>query len=133
MNTEILIAMIAQKIADLRGIHRLISKPDFHILYLESTDKKRLDRLIEQGSFEALRTWYKSKLSENLGDKNIRELREIASALVIPEYTRLKKSLLLAEIMKRKEHERESVASNNIGPQCDATADSGCGSGPEDI
>lgn len=123
MNVEILTAMISRRIADLRGTLRLITKPDFNALYIASDNKKWLNSLIERGDIEPLKIWYHSKLSDNLGDKSIRELREIARTMVIPDYAKLNKSLLLAEIVKRQTHARESVASNNSNPRCDATTD----------
>lgn len=106
----------------------MITKPDFNALYIASDNKKWLNSLIERGDIEPLKIWYHSKLSDSIGDKSIRELREIARVLVIPEYTRLNKSLLLAEIVKRQTHARESVASNNSNPRCDATTDNRVGS-----
>lgn len=128
MNVEILTELISQRIADLRSTLRLITKPDFNALYIASDNKKWLNSLIERGDIEPLKIWYHSKLSDSIGDKSIRELREIARVLVIPEYTRLNKSLLLAEIVKRQTHARESVASNNSNPRCDATTDNRVGS-----
>lgn len=89
-----------------RNICTLLSRPDFRRLYEAAMleDRMRVEQLVEAGAHETLRAWYRSKLNRELGDKCIRDLRQIASELCIPDYTRLKKSNLLSEIVKR-QHE----------------------------
>jgi hypothetical protein len=98
-----LLEIANRKACDFRNVCTILFRPDFKSLYANSSveDMNRVDRLVQTGAYDLLRTWYRSKLNSQLGDKSVRELRQIAAALSIPDYARLKKPLLLSEIVKR--------------------------------
>lgn len=118
MNYEILSEIATAKACDVRNVCTLLKRPDFEKLYAVSTAKEQdqVVKLVEAGAHEALRAWYRARLSKELGDKNVRDLRQIASALGIPDYTRLTKSHLLSEIVKRKHEPRDVVPTDKVAP-----------------
>jgi hypothetical protein len=110
MNFETLMETATAKACELRNICTLLKRPDFERMYDKGSDhdREQVLKLVEAGAHEALRAWYRSKLHRELGDKSVRELRQIAAELAIPDYTRLNKSLLLSEIVTRQKHEERS-------------------------
>lgn len=119
MNFENLMEMATKKVNESRNVCTLLSRPDFAKLYEAGTptEKDQVIKLVTAGASEALRAWYRSKLSKELGDKSVRELREIASALTIPDYTRLSKALLLSEIVKRQKDAQRHHSADQAAPQ----------------
>lgn len=91
------------KLCDYRNIITLLERPDFQRLFdsCPEAEQDKVTNLIVAGAHEVLRTWYRGKNHQDLGDKSVRDLRQIASNLAIPDYARLRKSVLLSEIVKR--------------------------------
>lgn len=116
MNYQILSETVATKIRNLRNVQTVLSRPDFKKLYESASDaeKMRVDAFAKTGAYEPLRLWYRSRIRTELGDKSVRELREIAALLAIPDYTRLQKPLLLSEIVKRTNDEGGIDADDKI-------------------
>lgn len=102
MNTLEIVDLATRRACDYRNIVTLVTKREFEGVFESLTDQEKLKvrNLVFLASHEALKIWFRSKLHQDLGDKNVRELREIASTLKVPDYTRLPKSLLLSEIMR---------------------------------
>lgn len=113
MSIEILIQTVTQRSHDFNNVKTLLMRPDFQEMYTVLSDdgKNKIEKLVNCGAHEALRSWYRYRLNSDLGDKNIRELRSIASSLGIGDYTRLPKSVLLYEIIRAK---NELTQTNNV-------------------
>lgn len=116
MEFSILTERATIRACEFRNICTLLRRPDFERMYVKGTDHEREQvlKLVEAGAHEALRAWYRSKLHRELGDKSVRDLRQIAAELSIPDYTRLTKTLLLSEIVKRQKHEERSLSANKV-------------------
>ena len=91
------------KACDARNVLTLLNRPDFLKMFesCEQEEKERINRFVNISAHEPLRAWYKAKLSKDLGDKSIRQLREIAAELAIENYCKMNKALLLSEIVAR--------------------------------
>lgn len=113
---NLLIEAVNIKACHYRNVLTVLQRPDFDKLYTSCTDKERqkVDEMAIEGSYEALRTWYRHKTHCDLGDKSLRELRAIASTLFIPNYASLKKHVLLSEIVKRKSNDPVKHADQNV-------------------
>lgn len=103
MKFQNLMEIAKLKLCDYRNIMTLLERPDFQKCHDACTEveQDKVHNLILAGAHEVLRVWFRGKNHEDLGDKSVRDLRQIASTLAIPDYARLKKSVLLSEIVKR--------------------------------
>lgn len=95
------------RILRLRNTETIICKPKFEWLWEESSQpQKALAKIhINNGDYEKLREWMKNHPAIELGEKNIRQLREIGSRLHIVNYSRMPKDQLIGIIQRIETHD----------------------------
>lgn len=115
MNSEIrtveeLTGYLRDRTNALRNMATLVQRPDFKGLFEDAPagEKNKAVELINIFDQESLRKWYRQRRAEQLGILSVRELRDIASDLRIPNYTTLPKSLLLSAIAQRKAQDEDN-------------------------
>jgi len=93
---------VHNRILKLRSIEGMLLSLRFDRLWTDSsdTDKAKVTVLIKKTDKKGVQKWIKDHVSIDLGEMSILKLRDIGKRLRVPNYSRLDKALLLAEIMK---------------------------------
>lgn len=107
-NKEKLVRVVHARVLALRNIETLVSLRDFQQLYDGATEeqKQKAHQMIDDFNHDGLRKWYKFRRLEQLTMLGVRELRQLASQMCIPNYNHLTKPLLLSEISRKRDAEK---------------------------
>lgn len=94
-----------EKILMLRSLESVINKPKFSRLWHESTDeeKKQVSNYIDNKDKDSLLNWLNTHRALEVGELNIRQLRETAKQMNIRNYSRLGKLDLMRAINGEKQ------------------------------
>lgn len=107
MTVKILRENLHFKILNLRSIERILHTESFETIYSQASDieKKSVSDVIDKCDKLLLDQWIKKEIknASMLEELSMKDLREMAKNLKVPDYSMISKSSLLSEILRRKD------------------------------
>lgn len=102
-------------VLETRSIEYILTTKRFIESYEHASveEKVKLKQILRSTSKLKLLKWIEDQIKEDLGCWPVSKLRQIARSMRIPNYSELTKQLLLSEIMKRKQYEKENTSNNS--------------------
>lgn len=105
MLLSLIIRDVHQRCLDMRALDRLVLTTSFSEALKIDPNNLDLHNAISMCNVTFVEVWIKDTLRREIGEYNIRELRNLASKLGIKGYTSLSKDQLLVEIVN---HDRKA-------------------------
>jgi len=93
---------IHKEVNVLRSIEHYLKQPHLENLWILSDDKQKetFSKIVEKRDKQRLINWIRNHPSLELGEKTIRQLRDVARLAYIPNYSRMDKLELLITLQK---------------------------------
>lgn len=112
------------RVLDLRSVERLVNAQSFELAWnaANTTQKEKVATLIETLDCSGIKQWVRSL---NQASLSIRELKERASQLGIPCYSRMDKQALLTAIYSKEDANGRSISNGDSGDSSSAPSSVG--------
>jgi hypothetical protein len=89
---------VHERCLNFRALDRLVQTPGFeHAMQMDPNNIWVQFALIN-GNIEWIEDWIKKTLTKDIGEMSLRELRQLASKLNVPNYTNCSKDILLIRV-----------------------------------